>query len=109
MFKHLTLAITAVAALALPAAAAQAQRGYQSINQRQDNQFRRIEQGVRSGALTRGEAQRLRGEFRSLDRLEGRYRASNGLSAGERRDLDRRFDALSRRIREQKHDRQDRR
>lgn len=106
--NKLILAITAAAALAIPGAAS-AQRGYQSINQRQENQFQRIEQGVRSGALTRGEARRLRGEFRSLDRLEGRYRASNGLSAGERRDLDRRFDRLSRRIRSEKHDRQDRR
>ena len=100
MFKPL-LALAAVS-LALPAAA-------QGINQRQANQFQRIEQGVRSGALTRGEAQRLRAEFRALNRLEQRYRASNGLSAGERRDLDRRFDALSRRIRLQKHDGQHRR
>lgn len=107
MTKRSILAITAAAALAVPGAAS-AQRGYQGINQRQENQIRRIEQGVRSGELTRGEAQRLRGEFRALNRLEQRYRASNGLSAGERRDLDRRFDQLSRRIRDQKRDRQTR-
>lgn len=108
MFKRFTLAITAAAALALPATAAEAQGGWRSINQRQANQFARIEQGVRSGELTRGEAQRLRGQFRALDQLEQRYRRSNGLSAWERQDLNRRFDTLSRRIYNQKHDRQHR-
>ena len=107
MKKYLTLALSAAAILAVPGAAnAQA---YQSINQRQDNQFRRIEQGVRSGALTRPEARRLRAQFQDLVVLERRYRDSNGLSRFERNDLNRRFDALSRRIRFQKNDRQDRR
>jgi len=99
----LTLA-AALAATVSAAAPAQAQR-YQSINQRQQNQFNRIEQGVRSGALTRAEAGRLRAQFRDLARLEDRYRA-NGLSAGERAELNRRFDGLSRRIYVQKRDRQ---
>ncbi|WP_375402504.1 hypothetical protein [uncultured Sphingomonas sp.] len=107
MKKYLVLALSAAAALAVPGAAnAQA---YQSINQRQDNQFRRIEQGVRTGALTRPEARRLRAEFRDLTVLERRYRNSNGLSRTERGDLNRRFDALSRRVRMEKNDRQDRR
>ena len=107
MKKYLTLVLSGAAMLAVPTIADAQQ--YRSINQRQATQFQRIEQGVRSGALTRGEATRLRGEFATLNRLEQRYRRSNGLSVGERRDLDRRFDALSRRIRVQKNDRQDRR
>jgi hypothetical protein len=99
----LTLAAVAAATLTV-AAPAQAQR-YYSINERQQNQFARIQQGVRSGALTRPEAARLRGQFRDLARLENRYRA-NGLSAGERADLNRRFDRLSQRIYVQKRDRQ---
>jgi hypothetical protein len=54
----------------------------------------RIDQGVRSGALTRREAVRLRAEFGDLVRLEARYR-TNGLSPGERADLDKRFERLS--------------
>jgi len=77
---------------------------WQSINQRQASLDARIDQGVRSGALTRPEAVRLRSEFRYIANLEARYRATNGLQQWERTDLDRRFDALSARIRIQKHD-----
>lgn len=81
---------------------------WQSINARQTNQFNRINQGIRNGALTQAEATRLRSEFVALERLEARYRLG-GLTLRERQDLDRRFDALERRIYVQKHDRQDRR
>jgi Ni/Co efflux regulator RcnB len=97
-----------LATVALPTAAS-AQAGWQSINQRQQNLDRRIDQGVRNSALNRNEAQRLRGEFRALNQLENRYRRSNGLSQFERRDLEARFNALSARIRIQRNDRQGRR
>ena len=93
-------------AVAMPSVASA--QSWQNINARQTRLDARIDQGVRSGALTRREAANLRTEFRSLVRLESRYRAG-GLSVGERRDLDRRFDVLSAKIRVQKHDRQDRR
>jgi len=102
----LAAAALTLAGLSVPGAA-EAQR-WQSINQRQATQFARIDQGVRSGALTRAEAGRLRSEFRALDRLENRYRAG-GLNPRERQDLNRRYDALSRRIYVQKRDRQYRR
>jgi hypothetical protein len=95
------LAIAAVAGLATPAFA------WTSINARQANQFARIQQGVRNGALTQAEATRLRSQFYALNRLERRYRIG-GLTTWERRDLDKRFDVLSRRIYVQKHDRQGR-
>ena len=97
-----------LATVALPTAAG-AQANWQSINGRQQTLDRRIDQGVRNGTLNRNEAQRLRGEFRALSQLENRYRRSNGLSQFERRDLDRRFDALSQRIRFERNDRQGRR
>lgn len=102
-----TLILTAAAAaLTLSAGAASAQ-SWQSVNQRQANLDARIEAGVRSGDLTRNEARELRGAFRDIAALETRYR-NNGLSAWERSDLDRRFDALSSRIRYDRNDRQDR-
>lgn len=104
VFAGLATAVVAVPAAAAPAPAPW-QQGWQSINQRQANIDRRIDQGVRSGALNRNEAQRLRIQFRDLNRLEQRYRRG-GLSLAERRDLDRRFDQLSQRVRNQKHDRQ---
>ncbi|HEV2748062.1 MAG TPA: hypothetical protein VGW34_12285 [Allosphingosinicella sp.] len=83
---------------------------WQSINQRQAMLDQRIDQGVRSGALTQQEAILLRGEFRTLANLEAEYRRSGGvLSSGELADLDRRFDALSARVRIDMYDRQERR
>ncbi|MET0182739.1 MAG: hypothetical protein ABW199_07630 [Caulobacterales bacterium] len=106
MKKFLLLA-AAGATLALTAPAASAAPGWQPINQRQANIEFRIDQGVRTGDLTRSEARRLRSEFNDLERLETRYR-SGGLNGWERNDLDRRFDALSRQVRFERHDRQDR-
>jgi len=97
-----------LAVAALPAAASA--QGWQSINQRQANLERRIDMGVRNGSLTRAEAYGLRSQLRGLATLEYRYRRSGGgLSIAERRDLDRRFDQLSARIRFERHDRQYRR
>jgi len=107
VFAGLATAVVAVPAAAAPAPAPW-QQGWQSINQRQANIDRRIDQGIRNGALNRNEAQRLRIEFRDLNRLEQQYRRG-GLSMAERRDLDRRFDRLAQRVRTQKHDRQGRR
>ncbi|MFS2112098.1 hypothetical protein ACCC88_20565 [Sphingomonas sp. Sphisp140] len=111
MLAGLGIAVSAVpmtAAMAAPHPAPTFQ-AWQSINARQANLDRRIDQGVRSGALTRGEAARLRADLNGLARLEAQYRRSRpGLTLAERRDLDRRFDALSARVRIEKHDRNDR-
>lgn len=102
------IAALGVAAVAVPSVASAAP--WQSINARQARLDARIDQGVRSGALTRNEAVRLRSDFRGLASLEYRYRRSGGgLSGWERGDLDKRFDALSARIRYNKHDYQHRR
>ena len=80
---------------------------WQPINQRQQQLDRRIDQGVRNGALNRNEAMRLRTEFRGLARLETQYRRSGGVfTMRERADLNRRFDMLSAKIRFERHDRQ---
>ena len=114
--KKFTLMIAGlgIAAATVPTmASAQPQRAgvnanWQTINQRQVNLDRRIDQGIRNGGLNRNEAVRLRTEFRQLAQLEQRYRRG-GLTIGERRDLDRRFDALSARVRIERNDRQGRR
>ncbi|WP_405041462.1 hypothetical protein [Phenylobacterium sp.] len=104
--KTRTLIAAAVSVLALSAGAASAQ-GWTSINERQANLDARIDAGVRSGDLTRDEARELRGAFGEVAQLESRYRV-DGLSAWERTDLERRFDALSARIRYDRNDSQDR-
>ena len=125
MFKKMMIPalVLAAASVAVPAAAQSsgpnhgpnrppvAGPGYnnwQSINQRQAQLDRRIDQGVRSGQLSRREATRLRSEFNSLARLESQYRRG-GLSSWERNDLDRRFDRLSAQIRYERNDRDNRR
>ncbi|WBH15367.1 hypothetical protein [Sphingomonas radiodurans] len=107
-FKTIGLALAGLgmAAAAVPASA----QAWQSINQRQRNIDVRIDQGVRNGSLTRPEALRLRAQFRDLSNLENRYRRSGGgLSVGERRDLNTRFNRLSARVQIERNDRQNRR
>ncbi|MCF8504884.1 MAG: hypothetical protein K9G59_08215 [Caulobacter sp.] len=79
------------------------QTGWTNINQRQANLDARIDAGVRDRTLTAQEASRLRADFQALARLEATYRR-NGLTNAERADLDRRFDALSARIRSERQD-----
>ncbi len=100
------LAAAATLAVFLPSTANA--QSWQSMNQRKSNLERRIDMGVRNGGLTRREASNLRTRFANLQRLEWRYRR-NGLTWNERRDLDRRYNALSSSIRIQRHDRQRRR
>jgi hypothetical protein len=108
MKRLLLSAVAASATLALLPAVASAQ-DWQSINQRQANLDQRIDEGVRSGVLTRPEAITLRGEFNTLADLEAQYRRSGGgLDARERMDLDQRFDRLSQKIRVQRNDRDQR-
>ncbi|HEX2561211.1 hypothetical protein [Phenylobacterium sp.] len=95
MRRHIRglLVATAVAGGAGQAAA----QAWLTVNERQARLDERIDRGVRTGALTREEAARLRADFRYLADLEARYRIG-GLSAAERADLDRRFDDLSAQI-----------
>jgi hypothetical protein len=105
--KHIATAFAAAAMMAVSIPLTAGVASAQSVNQRERNLSYRINIGVRNGSLTRPEASRLRTRLANLNRLEWRYR-HNGLSYRERRDLDRRFDALSRAIRTQRHDRQKR-
>ena len=106
--KAMILASLGFATIAVPTAA-EAQR-WTPIAQRQGQLNARIDQGIRSGALNRREAVRLRSQLRDLSQLEYRYRRSGGgLSVSERNDLDRRYAMLSRQVRFQKNDRNYRR
>ncbi|MEG8040844.1 hypothetical protein QP166_16425 [Sphingomonas sp. LR60] len=100
---HLLIAGIGLAGVTVPVAASAAP--WQSINARQARLDQRIDQGIRTGKLDRREATRLRRDSRQLVQLETRYRRSGGLSNWERQDLNRRFDALSARVRWDKHDR----
>lgn len=122
MFKKALIPalVLAAASVAVPAVASAQSRhhdgpryeqnygNWQPIAQRKYNLDRRIDQGQRNGALSRREATRLRGELNSLVRLEANYQRG-GFSLRERQDLDRRYDNLSRQIRWERNDRDNRR
>lgn len=58
-----------------------------SIDARQRRQYERIDEGVRSGELTRHEARRLMREQREISRKEAAYRADGVLTRWELRDI----------------------
>ena len=108
--KRTIISLAAVSAVLTAAPLAASAAPWQSVNERQANLEHRIDQGMRSGELTRPEAARMRRQFRQIARLEAHYRRSGGrLTYAERADLDRRFDRLSEHVYAQKHDDQVRR
>jgi hypothetical protein len=99
-----------VCALALLAASAPALADHRGdaerIGERRYRLEQRIEQGRRSGELTRHEYGRLRSELRLIARDEHAYRADGYLSRPERRYLLARLDAVSRAVYREKRDRE---
>lgn len=103
MFAAKTSFIAVLMALPIIAVAGTRDPG---VNQRQHNQQDRIQQGVKSGELTRGEAHRLEGEQRNIRREERAYKADGQLTRAERADLHHDQNRASRDIYQQKHDAQ---
>ncbi|MDD3450318.1 MAG: hypothetical protein PHF72_14985 [Gammaproteobacteria bacterium] len=104
--KKITGTLIVIAGLAAGALAPFS--AHAGINDRQDRQDRRIEQGVKSGELTRGERRYLEEEQRRINRLERRFRSDGRLTKRERSILDAELDRLSRQIKAMKHNRLDR-
>jgi polyhydroxyalkanoate synthesis regulator phasin len=78
------------------------------VNARQANQRARIEQGVKSGELTRRETRRAVENQRDVRQLEHAYKSDGTLTARERADLHHEQNQASRSLYRQKHDAQDR-
>ena len=105
--KKILLSIAAVSAIAVavPAAASAQSYGHDRGDRggwdhgvdRAARLDQRIDIGVRNGTLNRRGAVRLKSELRDTVRLEARY-GRDGLSRGERAELDRRFDRISAQI-----------
>ena len=122
MMKKALLPVLAIAAasVAVPAAAQNYDRydrhdryeqnrgGWQSISNRKHQLDRRIERGMRNGALSRREGRRLANALHQLVRLERNY-MRGGLTRRERNDLDRRYDRLAVEVRMERRDRDNRR
>jgi multidrug resistance efflux pump len=74
-----------------------------TISERVDMAHRRIEQGMRSGALSREEAHRLRAEFSQVRHDEARARADGHLDRRERERLHHELGRLERHISQYEH------
>lgn len=106
MKKLYTILTFVMLATVLSASAlAQNSRG---IDRRQQEQRERIQQGVRSGELTRREANRLRFDQFQIRRQERRAEADGVLTARERFRINRNLNESSRDIRRLKNNRRDR-
>lgn len=101
---YLPSAVIATIALATMSTLAHAGTRDPGVNARQHHQHHRIVNGVQSGALTRSETKALRGESRAIRLEEREFKADGNLTRGERRELHRDLNELSRDIYREKHD-----
>jgi hypothetical protein len=76
------------------------------IDKRQAIQEKRIDEGVKSGALTGKEAARLEKREAKIETDKQAAKADGKVTAGERKKLNRELDSASRAIHHQKHDAQ---
>ncbi|MBI5027211.1 MAG: hypothetical protein HZC12_10905 [Nitrospirae bacterium] len=76
------------------------------VQERMENQERRIDQGIESGQLTPREAGRLEAEQARITQKEQRFKSDGRLTKRERAILHRDLDRASRHIYREKHDRQ---
>jgi hypothetical protein len=102
------LVLIAAATVALGFGAVSAQAGTPDENRREALQRARIEQGVRSGRLTRGEAMRLRRGERRISRMDNRFGRDGFYGPRERMRMHRALGRESARIWRLKHNRRDR-
>ena len=96
--------LLAAAGLALPASA-QVQ-STPRVDQRQANQERRIEQGVKSGSLNQKEAARLEKGQAHVQKMENKAAADGKITQKERARLEHAQNNQSRKIYREKHDKQ---
>jgi hypothetical protein len=103
--RHL-VAAAVLGALALPVYAADDAKSTRRIDARQKVQDKRIDRGVKSGALTDKEAARLdKGQAR-VGKMEERAVADGQVTARERARIEHAQDQQGRRIYREKHDKQ---
>lgn len=112
-FSILSLALASFIGMTMPAMAEHPAKHHvyknhpkaaPGVNHRQYDQRNRVQQGVRSGELTREEAQTLRGEQRDIRQTEREYKSDGVLTRTERKDLHQEQNQASQNIYEEKHD-----
>ena len=103
MKKSLSMIVAAVVLAGWGAGLAAAGTNDPVVQQREQNQQKRIDQGVQSGALTQGEAGRQEANQARIHRNEARMKAKRDLSRADRRKLSREQNRASRALFRQKH------
>jgi len=98
---RMLLALTSLSAVCVSLAVAQPVTP--RVDRREARQHARIQQGVKSGELTPGEAMKLRAGQQHVKRVERRAKADGVVTPGERRQLNRTQNRQSRRIYRLKH------
>lgn len=78
------------------------------VDRRQSNQNRRVRQGVRSGELTRREANSIRRSTKRTNRYEKRAKSDGVVTRRERTRMNRMENRNSRKIFRKKHNRRER-
>ncbi|HUP94378.1 MAG TPA: hypothetical protein VM164_05675 [Burkholderiales bacterium] len=76
------------------------------IDQRQENQQKRIDKGVQSGALNEKEARRLEKGQQRVQKAENKAMADGTVTAKEKRKIEHMQDNQSKKIYREKHDKQ---
>lgn len=101
MKLHRTMLLSALAlALAVPAASQETPK----VDKRQENQEKRIEQGVESGELTKKEAGRLEAGQEKLEAKEAAAKSDGVVTKKERKQLNKSAQQQSNHVAKQKHD-----
>ena len=100
------IAATVAATFALPGLALAQTTSTPRIDQRQANQDKRIEQGVKSGELNKKEAARLEKGQARIQKMENKAMADGKMTKQEKARVEHAQDVESRKIAREKHDKQ---
>ena len=101
-----TIVAVVIAAVALPGRAYAQTASTPRIDQRQENQEKRIEQGVKSGELNKKEATRLEKGQARVQKMEDKAAAGGKVTTKEKAHIGHAQNVQSRRIAREKHDNQ---
>jgi hypothetical protein len=98
--------LTALAVVALAAPALAQTESTKRIDKRQENQERRIEQGQKSGQLTKKEAARLEKGQARVQKMEDKALADGSVTKKERARIEKAQNRQSKKVYRQRHDKQ---
>lgn len=103
MKKIIGIVVAGVLSLSLSTASVAGPTSDPGIQKREQNQEKRIQQGVQSGQLTPAEAGKLEAQQAKIKQDEERMKADGKLTKAERRKLKREQDQASKNIYRKKH------